>query len=42
MVSKNRSSISRLIPSMFSSSPSLVGSLEGGRVSMSVGMRDVV
>ena len=40
--SKNRSSISRLISSMFSSSPSLAGSLEVGRVAMSVGTRDVV
>ena len=41
-MSENRLSISRLISSMFSSSSYLTGSLEGGRLSMSVGMRDVV
>ena len=39
---ENRSSIFRLISSMFSYSPFIAGSLEGGRVAMSVGVRDVV
>ena len=41
-MSKNRSSISRLISSMFYSSPFLAGSLAGGGGAMSVGVKDEV
>ena len=41
-MSKNSSSISRFISSMFSSSSFPINSLAGGGLSMSVGMMDVV
>ena len=41
-MSENRSSISRLIFSMFSSSPFLAGSLVGGWGAVSVGVKDEV